>query len=478
MKKFLIALVPLAIFAQVRIDTVIHLPTGSLRRAYYVNELNKLYVTGTDGYFVVDCSTYQVKTLIPARTGLARFAWNPRRLKLYITCNPRPDSTMIVDAAADTIIGWLGVGREMHEEVYLSDVDVLYKPAVETLYAFDGATDSVVRKLTLGGLNTNATWDSVGRKLYVGQGRLKKLYVYDYLADSVRKVIDVSSISSVQPDALVFNDTYRKGYVAPFQAEPWVANVGIIDTKSDTLLSVLPVRIWGGLGAQVAVNERDDKVYLADNDTYINTPDTLWVVDCETDSVLKKVEYAPRGRGAMPVCWVPWSNRLYMAITYPDGVHSSSIAVLDCSTDSLIIPAMLLNNGFIDDIQLDPVRQRVFAIGVDSSDIYVLRDTGYAGIAEGKPNGIVPSARAKARVVFASDGVAVEYHLPAATRVRATLHDAVGRRIGVLDAGERKAGLHQLSWNRDQAGRRLSAGAYFVHLDMGKEQARLKAVVR
>lgn len=89
-----------------------------------------------------------------------------------------------------------------------------------------------------------------------------------------------------------------------------------------------------------------------------------------------------------------------------------------------------------------------------------------------------PTGRTKAHVITDHDGIEVEYQLPAVVHVRATLHDAVGRRIGMLVAGEQKAGLHQLSWNRDQEGRRLSAGAYFVHLDMGTERARLKAVLR
>ena len=59
-----------------------------------------------------------------------------------------------------------------------------------------------------------------------------------------------------------------------------------------------------------------------------------------------------------------------------------------------------------------------------------------------------------------------------------TLHDAVGRQVGMLDAGEQKPGTHRLSWDRDNEGRRLSAGAYFVLLDTGTEQSRLKAVVR
>ena len=38
-------------------------------------------------------------------------------------------------------------------------------------------------------------------------------------------------------------------------------------------------------------------------------------------------------------------------------------------------------------------------------------------------------------------------------------------------------GTHRLSWNQDRGGRKLASGAYFVLLDMGREQARLKAVV-
>jgi hypothetical protein len=476
MKRLLLLLVPLALFAQVEIDTVIHLPTDNVRRGFYIPELNKLYVTGTDGYIVVDCSTYQVKTQITARTGLARFAWNRLSQKLYITSNPRPDSTMIVDAVADTIIGWLDVCREMHEFAFLSDVDHLYKPGVETLYAFDGANDSVVRKRTLGGVSTNVTWDSVGRKLYVGQGGLKQLYVYDYLADSVRKVIDVSPVYSVQPDALVFDNTYRKAYVAPFQVEPWVANVGIIDTKMDTLLGVLPVRIWCGLDAQVAVNEKDDKVYLADNDTEVPTPDSLWVVDCATDLVLKKVEYEHRGQGAWPIRWVPWSNRLYLVIHQPDTAHYSSIAVLDCSTDSLIVPAMLLNDGNIEDIQLDPIRGRIFVIGVNDSEVHVLRDTGYGGVADAKPAG--PRVASALQVQMSAGGFDVRYSVAAPCRVDLSVYDLMGREVRRLVAEKQSAGQHSVAWNcQDLHGNRAARGVYFVRLDTPGFSDVKKAVV-
>ena len=88
------------------------------------------------------------------------------------------------------------------------------------------------------------------------------------------------------------------------------------------------------------------------------------------------------------------------------------------------------------------------------------------------------SRGAKAHAVTGHGGIEVEYQLAAAAHVRATLHDAVGRQVGVLDAGIQQSGTHRLSWNHTQEGRRLSAGAYFVLLDMGSGQVRLKSIVR
>jgi hypothetical protein len=85
---------------------------------------------------------------------------------------------------------------------------------------------------------------------------------------------------------------------------------------------------------------------------------------------------------------------------------------------------------------------------------------------------------AKARAITGHDGIEVEYQLPAATRVRATVHDAVGRQVCSLDAGKQSAGTHRLRWDHGYEGRRLSSGAYFVLLDLGTGQARLKAVVQ
>jgi hypothetical protein len=97
---------------------------------------------------------------------------------------------------------------------------------------------------------------------------------------------------------------------------------------------------------------------------------------------------------------------------------------------------------------------------------------------EGSQAGYVYAGGTRARVITSYDRVEVEYQLPAAAHVRASLHDAVGRQVGVADAGIQQSGTHRLSWIHTQEGRRLGAGAYFVLLDMGSGQVCLKSIVK
>ena len=185
MKKLLLVLVPLAVFAQVEIDTVIRLPAG-LRKGVYLQDLNKLYINSRafDRYFVLDCSTYQLKAQIPVSgADFNTSSYNPRRQKLYATFALPPESTLVIDVAGDSVLRWLDVYREFRNDVYLSDTDVRFKPAVDTLYEYECDADTIVRRWPIH--STWCSWDSVHRKLYVGQGSLK---VPKCLADVVQGV--------------------------------------------------------------------------------------------------------------------------------------------------------------------------------------------------------------------------------------------------------------------------------------------------
>ncbi|TFH36150.1 MAG: hypothetical protein E4G93_02630 [Dehalococcoidia bacterium] len=466
MKKLMLLLVPLALFAQVYVDTVIRFP-GEVGNACFFPELNKLYVSGyPNGYFVLDCSTYQLRPNIPVPLTLGHWSYNWRRQKLYVTQSNSTDSTMVVDVAGDSELRWLGLFREFHTDVYLSDLDVRFKPAVDTLFEYECAADTVIRRWPIH--STCASWDSVGHKLYVGQGSYKKLYVYDYLADSCLKIIDVSAVQAIMPDACIFSRTHRRAYVSSFQGQLMgYPNLGIVDTKRDTLLRVLPVRLWKGLyDSQVAVNERDGKVYITDCDDMAHTPDTMWVVDCATDSVLKKFECVHAGRPRQCIRWVPWSNRIYFINIFPDATHLSSLVVVDCNTDSVIVPEMLLSDQYLYDIQLDTIHQRIFVTGGDTNTVYVLRDV-QGGVVE-EPASARPALAPGLQVQMTSGGYEVSYSIASPCYVDLSVSDLMGREIRQLVAGQQPAGEHCALWDyRDRNGTPVPRGVYFCRLVAG-----------
>lgn len=66
----------------------------------------------------------------------------------------------------------------------------------------------------------------------------------------------------------------------------------------------------------------------------------------------------------------------------------------------------------------------------------------------------------------------IEYILPYDTRVEVTVHDASGRRRATLISGEQPQGRYSLEWlGRDETGRRLASGLYFLRLHAGPTAA-------
>ncbi|MEO0069198.1 MAG: DUF4962 domain-containing protein [candidate division WOR-3 bacterium] len=81
------------------------------------------------------------------------------------------------------------------------------------------------------------------------------------------------------------------------------------------------------------------------------------------------------------------------------------------------------------------------------------------------------SSSARTHLRFGADGV-VEYLLEVPANVKVAVYDALGRQVAILYSGNQTAGVHRLKWTPQ------TSGAYFILFDTGKEQAKLKVVVR
>jgi hypothetical protein len=249
----------------------------------------------------------------------------------------------------------------------------------------------------------------------------------------------------------------------------------VIDTKSDTIIRRFPFNCGAGTFNQVAVDTRDHKAYIAGRNTLSGrTVEALYVIDCATDSVVKELTWPLTPWSTDLVRWAPWSNRVYLTRT--SGQLGLGIKAVDCNTDSIIVPDMSLGYWSPFDLQIDPIRERVFAIGAESTTVHVLRDV-VPGVAETPAPGPRPGAPFTLREL--RDAVELEYHLESPGWVDVAVFDPCGRRIKTLASERQMPRRHTLKWNRtDRYGTKVARGAYFILLNIGNEQVRLKAVVK
>jgi len=72
----------------------------------------------------------------------------------------------------------------------------------------------------------------------------------------------------------------------------------------------------------------------------------------------------------------------------------------------------------------------------------------------------------------------VTYSLPSASDIELAVYDVAGRRVAVLERGERNAGEHSVVWNgRNGEGERVASGVYFVRLAAAGEACARKIVL-
>jgi hypothetical protein len=450
MKRLLLLCFPVLLFAQIQVDTVVRLPAFVVN-GFFAPELNKLCVLGTDQHDILDCSTYTVRAQIPrpdSVLGEGAYSWNWRRKKLYMSSisGGQEDSVAVIDVEGDSLLRWLPqIGNA---GVYVGSTDRYYRPLDHIgLVGVDCATDTVVSIIAppLPGYGFwRPSWDSVDNKLYVSidcWGSPSKVAVYDCANDSLRALIDVPA----RPNVMNFSYANRKGYYSVFDM---AGSPGVIDLNADTLIKTFPFNAAPPFNV-VALDEKDNKAYIIGNDT---DQVSLYVIDCARDSVIKKIELPVQQRGVVDfLVYVPWSNRVYLTSRSCGWTHHEiGMHVLDCDADSLIVENLVFAYRPPYDFQVDPIRERVFAIGCETSAVRVLRDVE-SGVVEETPDIAVRTAKPVPAVV---SGVLFLPEAASRKPQAASLLDISGRKV--LDL---KPGANDVS--------HLSPGVYFIREGLG-----------
>jgi hypothetical protein len=78
----------------------------------------------------------------------------------------------------------------------------------------------------------------------------------------------------------------------------------------------------------------------------------------------------------------------------------------------------------------------------------------------------------------ARESVHWSYSLPRAAQVQVDVFDVTGRRVSTVASGERGAGMGDMSWDlRDDGGRPVDAGLYFVKARVGSMESTKRLIV-
>jgi len=101
-------------------------------------------------------------------------------------------------------------------------------------------------------------------------------------------------------------------------------------------------------------------------------------------------------------------------------------------------------------------------------DFFDVLPMGLVGVAPQATPAVVRLGPARPNPARA--GAALRFELPAHARVRLSLYDVTGARARSLLDGERGAGTHDVRWDgRDDSGRAVPPGIYFLRLEAGRE---------
>jgi len=266
------------------------------------------------------------------------------------------ESLVIIDAAADTVIGTTVLPSTPGACAYSPTSNRLYMAADTSLLAFDPDGDSVLKTIAVGFEIQALRWDTVWNRVYIAtyteSAPWCPLLVLDCSADTLTQSIQ---LGFEYWDDLVLSTVSHKLYCVGEDTNE-IGAVAVINTDS-----LKPVGTLSGLPSVHihAYSPVTDRLYgLAD--------DYMYIVDCRSDTTRGTREFDV-GFFAMAVSSL--NGRVYL------GSYDSALVVVMDTTDSVIgsISPPTTGAAEIDALTFSPGR----------NELYGTTDNGHAFVIDG-----------------------------------------------------------------------------------------------
>jgi DNA-binding beta-propeller fold protein YncE len=291
---------------------------------------------------VVSCclsavSAQYLETTIPLPIAPIRLEVNTIHSKVY--CFGSDTLVEVIDAATNTITAQLRMQTSNKGLRYNPTVDKVYceDMFIESVYVFDGGTDSLVRTIPVPIDPEELYCDPVANKVYSLRNGLPGSFdVIDCARDSVIARFWVNN---------QFDPWLDMVYVDP--DDGLLYNVGqdtvfVASTASDSIIAAIPLN---GAYGPLCHDPVDHKAFCATSQS------ELVVLDCRHHEVIKTLSLPS---GLQDMCWNAVNGKLYVAMEYND------VAVVNCVIDS--VEQYVAVGGMPSSLCCDMVRNKVYCV--------------------------------------------------------------------------------------------------------------------
>jgi YVTN family beta-propeller protein len=383
---------------------------------------------------VLDTGDRRELARIPVGDEPLQMLLGPQGERLYIS-SLSGGEIAVVETASFQVLQRLGVDDEPLDLALSPDGSTLYvsHSGTSTITALDLADNSshrlVVPGLDNGPFGIAATNNAV--------------YITDIAADQVLAVAADGQILTrltvgAEPRSLALSPDGSRLYVTGL-ASPQLT---VIDPRTNQLLAPVDLPVRGSFA--VAPSPDGLRVYLTAHDE-----SALVVLDARRGEVLASV---PIGANPRAISFSPDGSQVFVTNAFSD-----KISVVD--TSSLTVTGTFQTGGQPRGIAVIPAPSTK-----ETSVGQVSVPTDFK-LGHSFPNPFNAATQ-------------ITFELALDTDLELSIHNLMGQKVRALEQGYHLAGAYQTEWDgRDDAGRSLAGGVYFVTLDAGSWQATQKMLL-
>ena len=409
-----------------------------------------------DGYLaVVDMVNPDIAMMKTVGMGGFDLILNPDNNIIYITLY-YDNMISIVEGINDSVIDRVSVGRgpinlalnRTNNKIYSANIDD------NNLTVIDGQTNNVINTIPIGDCPRFLLWNQINNKLYVSNCGDSSMTILDAYADTVITTLQVGNY----PYILELNTVNNKIYCVNY----FDSKLTVIDGITDQVHCTINL----GNGVQpnrLAYNPINNKIYC------FTSVDSIAVIDGITDSIIRKI---PTHGPVFSMKYNPVNNRLFCAYYLS---WSEAMIIIDGETDGI-----LYDMNFYTHIWIAGLSSPVKAFAYDSQNNIIFLghwfsskltaidgNTGLNEISSIRPAGNISlSIYPNPSRTF----INIRYLLNNRNligKIKLSIYDVTGRLVRNLTC-QSSSTTENIIWNgKDDLGRLVQNGIYFVGLYKG-----------